>query len=518
MMRSWFAALCALFCLVGPAVAGPVLTDLGPIEGTREGALAVYRGVPYAAAPVGDLRWRPPQPAAPWTGVRQTTAFAPACMQSGVSMPGEASPPISEDCLYLNIWAPAKAPARPLPVIVWIHGGGYSNGATSMPLYWGDRLARRGVIVISVAYRLGPFGFLSHPDLTAESADHTSGNYGLMDQIAALGWVRRNIAAFGGDPRRVTIAGQSAGAMAVSILMSSPRAAGLFQGAIAESGGVFEPVQLAPDYSLPAAEREGEAYQASLGAKSLAQMRALPAVDLLKGKAATITHPIVAPPVLPASPYEVFAAGRQNDVPVLVGSNEEEARSLADLKGVTAANFAAELKKTWGPLPPSIIAAYPYKTDGEAKQARADLERDLRFGWDMWAWARLQAATGKGRVFYYHFTQKPPFPKGSVYEGWGASHFAELWYVFDHLNQDAWAWRASDRRLAEAMATYWTNFAKTGDPNGAGLPRWPAFGSGGDDVLYLGDPIVTGAVPDRRSLEVFDSLYAQLRGAKLPGK
>jgi para-nitrobenzyl esterase len=508
--------LAAVALLFAGAAAADVRIDGGVVRGAREGGLTIYRGIPYAAAPVGDLRWRAPGPVRPWTGVMRATAFAPACLQTGVSMPGEATPITNEDCLHLNVWTPAKAAGGRLPVMVFIHGGGFSNGSAAMPLYGGERLARRGVIVVSFGYRLGPLGYLALPELTRESPDHASGDYGLLDQIAALKWVQRNIAAFGGDPGRVTVFGQSAGAMSISLLMASPLAKGLFQGAIGESGGVFEPLQLAPNWRLPGAEKEGQAYAASLGASSLAALRRLPAARLLQGKAGSITHPVVENYALTASPYEVFAAGRQNDVPVLVGSNEEEARSLADLSTVKAASFDADITRTWGALPPVLFAGYPHATDAEAKTARVGFERDLRFGWDMWTWARLQAATGKQPVYYYHFTQKPPFPDGSVYAGWGASHYAELWYVFDHLDQDPWAWTAGDRGLAEAMATYWTNFAKTGDPNGATVPQWPRFTGADGRVLYLGSPITTGGVADLSTLKVFDAVYAQVRGAPVP--
>jgi para-nitrobenzyl esterase len=506
------AAILVVLAAARGASAAPVRVDGGLVEGASEQGLEVFKGVPFAAAPVGDLRWRPPAPVTPWTGVRKAAAFAPACMQTGVSMPGETPPKVSEDCLYLNIWAP-KAAAK-LPVIVWIPGGGFTNGSASMPLYAGDRLAERDVVVVTVAYRLGPLGFLAHPELSAESPKHASGDYGLMDQIAALRWVKRNIAAFGGDPTRVTVAGQSAGSMSVSLLMASPRAAGLFQRAIGESGGDFEPVALAPDYLLHNAEKSGEAYAASLGAHSLADLRRLPADALLKGQAARVSHPVLDGDVLSIWPYDAFAQGRQNDVPILIGSNAEEARSLSDFRNVTAANFQEDLKRRWGQLPPPLAQAYPFKTDEEARQAMAHFERDLRFGWDMWAWARLQARTGKGRVYYYHFTQNPPFPAGSVYAGWGPSHFAELWYTFDHLDQSPFAWTTQDRQLAEVMARYWTNFARSGDPNGPGLPPWPAFTNEEPRVLRLGDPIEIGGVPNLESLEVFDAVYGQLRAAQ----
>jgi para-nitrobenzyl esterase len=382
-----------------------------------------------------------------------------------------------------------------------------------MPLYWGDRLARKGVIVVTIAYRLGPLGFLALPELTRESPNGSSGNYGLMDQIAALEWIHRNIAEFGGDPDRVTIAGQSSGSISVSILMASPRAKGLFQRAIGESGGLFEPIQLAPSYLLVNAEHDGEKYVATLGVKSLEELRRLPATELLGGAdAGGLTHPVIEANLLPVSPYEVFASGQQNDVPLLIGSNAEEARALTNVANVRAATFNADVESSFGALPAQIMAAYPHATDEEARQARLDLERDLRFGWDMWAWARLQAATGKSRVFYYSFQQQPPFPIGSVYHGWGASHFAELWYVFDHLEQAPWRWSMADRKLAEEISDYWTNFAKSGDPNGLRLPAWPAFANPDYRVLDLSDPIAVHGVASISTLNVLDAAYTSLRG------
>jgi para-nitrobenzyl esterase len=514
-LRCWRLTIVTVLAvqITSLAAAQQAVTQSGAIAGVRARGLNVYRGVPFAAPPVGELRWRPPAPVAAWSGTRPATAFAPACMQQGVSMPGEAPPAVSEDCLYLNIWAPANRTPRPRPVIVWIYGGGYRNGSASMPLYWGDRLAHKGAIVITIAYRLGPLGFLALPELTRESPHGSSGNYGLLDQIAALTWIQRNIRSFGGDPACVTIAGQSAGAMSVSMLMASPLAKGLFQRAIGESGGLFEPIQLAPRYLLANAERDGEKYAASLGAGSLEALRQLPAAQLFAGdNADEVTHPVIDAYVLPLSPYDAFAAGRQNDVPLLLGSNAEEARALSTVTDVKAASFGADVERSFGQLPPAIIAAYPHATDAQAQQARLDLERDLRFGWDMWAWARLQTATGKNPVFYYAFLQRPPFPDGTVYQGWGASHFAELWYVFDHLQQEPWRWSPADRRLAQTISGYWVNFARSGDPNGRGLPDWPAFARADGKVLYLADPISVGGVMNSDSLSVLDGVYASVRG------
>ncbi|HEY1751653.1 MAG TPA: carboxylesterase family protein [Caulobacteraceae bacterium] len=512
-MRWGWLALAALMA-AGPAAAAPVTTDAGALLGVRDGPVTVYKGVPFAAPPVGELRWRPPRPVAAWAGVRRADAFTPACPQVGVSMPGEAPPRTSEDCLYLNVWTPARRPRAALPVMVWFPGGGFTNGSASMPLYWGDRLARRGVVVVTVAYRLGPLGFLAHPELTAESPDHSSGNYALMDQIAALRWVKRNIGGFGGDPARVTIFGQSAGAMSVSLLMASPAARGLFQRAIGESGAVFEPLEIAPNYRLAGAEQDGVAYAASVGARSLAELRRLPAADLLKGKAFSVSHPVIEPQVLPEAPYDAFRQGRQSDVPVLIGFNAEEARAFVDLGAVKAASFAADLPSFW-PAPlrsEGFLAAYPHADDAAARQARIALETELRFGWDMWAWARLQHATGRGGVWLYRFDHAPPFPPGSPQAGWGAGHGAELWYVFDHLGQEPWPWRPADRRLADIIGGYWTNFARTGDPNGPGLPPWPRYDGGDGPALHLDDPVAAGPLPVTRGMKAIDDLYSFARG------
>lgn len=508
------ALAAALTGAAGSAVAQEAVTASGRLVGSSEAGTTRYLGVPYARPPVGELRWRDPQPAEAWTSVRDATRFAPACPQNGVSMSGEPPSPTDEDCLYLNIWTPDPVgqDGQSWPVIVWVPGGGLTNGSTSIPLYDGAALARRGVVVVTIAYRLGVLGFLAHPELTAESGKGGSGNYGLMDQIAALEWVRDNIGAFGGDPERVTVAGQSAGATSVSILMASPRARGLFQRAIGQSGGLFEPLALAPRYRLENAEADGLAYGAALGAPTLGQLRGLPVERFLgDGRADVVIHPVIEPRVIPEAPYDVFAAGRHNDVPLLVGFNAEEARSLTDLSEVTAQNFHEQLTARWGALPPALLAPYAFANDAEAREARADFERDLRFGWDSRAWARLAAAHGQAPVHAYYFRRRPPYPEGSVQQAWGAAHFVELWYMFDHLDEQPWPWTEGDRRLADAMAGYWAAFARDGDPNGDGRPVWAAFLAGEERVLVLDEEIDAGVLPNNAALDVFDEVYESIR-------
>lgn len=506
-MRRRLLALLIGLGLAHGAIAGPVArVETGRLEGISQGGADAFLGTPYAAPPTGERRWRPPVAAKAWRGVRRADAYAPACPQAGVSMPGEPPPRTDEDCLYLNVWRPATRSDEPLPVVVWIHGGGWTNGATSLPLYAGDRLAARGVVFVSIAYRLGALGFLAHPALSAEGGGQ-SGDYGLMDQVAALRWVQRNIAAFGGDPGRVTIAGQSAGAMSVSALMASPQAAGLFHRAIAQSGGLFEPLELAPNYRLAGAEKDGAAWAADEGARTASELRALPLERLLTPAARRLAHPAVGTRVLPLSPYEAYVAGRWNRVPLLLGYNAEEARSLVDLAPVTARSFAADITRDWGPLPPALLAGYPFSDDAGARRARADFERDLRFSWDMWAWARLQAGAGQP-VWLYRFSRRPPFPADSVRADWGAGHFAELWYMFDHLEQEPWAWTAQDRALADVMVGAWVAFAREGRPG----EHWPAYRLDESSLLDMGEVAAPGPVPELPGLRVFDAVYDAVRG------
>jgi para-nitrobenzyl esterase len=496
-----------------PSPAVRVQTDSGLVEGVQEDAAVVFKGIPFAAPPVGDRRWRPPQAPSPWTGVRKADRFSPVCVQNG-SYPPDAPPePVSEDCLYLNVWVPIAEKREKLAVMVWIYGGGLQNGSASTSLYAGDKLARKGVILVTANYRLGVFGFLAHPDLTSESEHHSSGNYGLLDQIAALSWVHRNIAAFGGDPDRVTVFGQSSGSISISALATSPLAKGLFQRAIGESGGLFEPLDLAVGFKLPGAEQEGKSFASRAGATTLAALRRRPATELMKTP--FDAHLIVDGFALAQPPYDAYRKGQQNDVALLLGSNADEGQTFIADRTITVENFTRELDRDFPDGLVRLIGPQPGTTDSQARASAAAFERDMRFRWDMWTWARLGMNAGRRKVFFYQFSRVPPYRAGDKYFGWGASHGMEIPYVFDHLDQQALPWTIQDRRLASAMSSYWTNFAKFGDPNGSGQPFWPEVTSSSQQVMQLGAEIKPEALQNEDALKRIDRVY---EGARLTVK
>ncbi|GAB3280123.1 carboxylesterase family protein [Larkinella harenae] len=499
--------MCFLLLGVGPARAQqptPVSVEGGRVQGTVEEGLAVYRGIPFAAPPVGDLRWKAPQPVVKWEGVRETKKFAPAPMQGGNPPSGK-----SEDCLYLNVWSPAKSARDRLPVLVWIYGGGFSFGSTSEPVYNGEKLAKKGVILVSIAYRVGPLGFLAHPELSNENAQRVSGNYGLLDMIAGLKWIQNNIAAFGGDPGKVTIFGESAGGIAVSMLCASPLAKGLFHGAISQSGGSFGPSRPTtyPGENmkrLRQAEKEGEAYAQKAGASSLAELRKMDADKLPGGWGVGSAWPIVDGYVVPDDQYKLYEAGKYNHVPVLVGYNSDEGASFSPPK--TPQEYIESTKKRYGKFADELLKAYPVGANNVPKTAR-DLMRDAAFGWHTWSWARLQAKTSKSKVFYYYFDQHPDYPADSPKAGSGSGHGQEVAYVFENLNPSNPQTTKTDLAISDAMGTYWTNFAKYGDPNGKGVPQWPVFNETKPTVMYFSQTPKPGPVPDAAALESLNKYF-----------
>ena len=507
LLRLVFAAAFAIH--VAPAFATPVPTESGMVDGVNEGVIRVFKGIPYAAPPVGERRWRAPEPAPAWQDVRQANTFSPICPQIGAYPENAPAEPQSEDCLTLNVWTPAATPTAKLPVMVWIYGGGLVNGSGSTPLYAGDRLAQRGIVVVTFNYRLGALGFLAHPELNKESKHGGSGNYGLLDQIAALQWVRRNIAAFGGDPDQVTIFGQSSGAMSVSMLIASPLAKGLFRRAIGQSGGVFEPVALDPLFTPEGAAQAGERFAARAGAKTLADLRRKTVDELLTAR----FHPQfnIDGHALPKAPYDAYATGAHNNVDLLIGTNADEGAYFLTESKVTVANFYDVLGQAFPGWLVSFVGAEPGTTDAEAHASAAAFNGDMRFRWNMWAWARLAAADNRNRVFYYQFSRTPPLSQGDLYFGQGATHGVEMAYVFDHLDQQKVAWDAKDRELAALIPAYWTNFAKTGDPNGQNLPRWPEFRASPGQAMNLADTTAPIRIPNEDRLQRIDTVYATAR-------
>jgi len=485
------------------AAAPAAKVEQGLLQGTTEDGLSVYRGVPFAAPPVGKLRWRAPKPAAKWEGVRLADKFAPQCVQS---IPGITT---SEDCLYLNVWTPAESASAKVPVLVWIYGGGFSVGGTSVPTYSGEKLAQKGVVLVSIAYRLGPLGFLAHPELSAESPNHVSGNYGLLDMIAALQWIKKNIAAFGGDPNKVTIFGESAGGIAVSQLCASPLAKGLIQGAISESGGSFGPTRAAgmPGENmrpLAIAEKDGLTFASNAGAESMEELRKLPAEKLLAAQHG-MAWPNVDGWVIPSDQYTLYDNKKFNDIPVLIGYNSDEGASFSHDSSPRA--YIDGVRRRYGTFADSLIKAYPVGDKGVPKTAR-DLSRDAAFGWGTWTWARLQSERGSSKVFYYYFDQHPEYPADSPKAGFGSPHGMEVEYVFEHVTGKP---SETDLAISDAMATYWTNFAKYGNPNGMSMPKWPAFSEAHPELMYFSGTPHTGPIPNEEGLKALDAYFAWRR-------
>lgn len=501
----------------------PVKIDSGLVQGIRgtDSSIRVFRGIPFAAPPVGELRWREPQSVAPWQGVRMADTFGPRAMQARIysDMIFRDGGP-SEDCLYLNVWTPAKSPSERLPVMVWIYGGGLEAGSSSEPRQDGENLARRGVVVVSMNYRLGVFGFLAHPDLTRESGHNASGNYGFMDQIAALRWVQRNIAAFGGDPGNVTIFGESAGSYSVSVLMASPLAKGLFHKAIGESGALLGS-RLNPTHtrSLAAAEKNGAAFAAFVGAKSIHDLRAIPAAELLKDSMddhELRTGGIVDGYVLPEPAAAIYAKGEQSHVPLLAGWNADESRvySVFGDKRPTPESFAQEVRKEYGDQAGQILRLYPARTEEEAVRSAGDLAGDRFIAFGTWKWIEMHLRTGGSPVYRYSFDRAVPIEEGRVINGAiataadvGAAHASEISYVFGALAslRDVTV-QPVDWALSGTIGAYWTNFAKTGNPNGPGLPPWPRYDKeDGYQVMHLN--VVVAPKPDalRARYEFLDS-------------
>jgi len=505
-----------------------VKTTAGIVKGatTEDGKIRIYKGIPFAAPPVGELRWAAPKPAAAWQGAREATEFGARCVQGQV-FDDIVFTNKSEDCLNLNLWTPAQKADERLPVMVWIHGGGFQAGSGAENRHDGTAFARKNVVLVTINYRLGIFGFFSHPELTKQSGRNASGNYGLLDQVAALEWVRDNVAAFGGDPKNVTIFGESAGSFAVSALMASPLAKGLFHKAIGESGAYF-PLGSGglPLRPLAESEQQGVKFEGAVGAASLAELRAKSADDLLQ--AAMKTQPWFSPNqdgyFLSKEVISVFAEGQQAQVPLLAGWNADEVRGGVVLgrDKPTAQTFPDDVRKRFGDQADAVLKVYPAPNDAVALESAASLASDAFIGYSTWRWLEAHRKTGNAPVYRYSFDRKIPLEPDQMMNGVkatpadiGARHAGEIEYVFGalELSLPKVQWEDADRRLSDAMTSYWANFARSGDPNGPGLPKWPAYADG-QQVQHL-DVAITAA-PDalRPRYETLDAFARKQRAPR----
>lgn len=495
-------------------IAAPrVKTENGILEGVDESGIKTFRGVPFATPPVGNFRWREPQPVQNWTDIRKADKFGPRAMQLPVF--GDMnfrSDGMNEDCLYLNVWTPAKSGNEKLPVLVYFYGGGFMAGDGSEPRYDGESMARRGIVSVTVNYRLGVFGFFAHPELTKESPHHASGNYGLLDQAAALRWVQKNIAAFGGDPKKITIAGESAGSFSVSAQMASPLSKNIIAGAIGESGSLLG---LTPTASLKDAEKSGSEFSAGLKANSLKELRAIPAEQLLKATANTGfgRFPVcVDGYFFPKSPLETFEKSEQAHVPLLVGWNSQEMvyQMILGQDKPTVENYKKAVQKLYGDKSGEVLAAYSASNDEEAEQVATDLASDSFIGFSTWKWSDVQSKTGGKPVFRYLYARPRPEMRaemGNATAGLaggvikdssaskapkmpparGAVHSAEIEYALGNLPTNrVYDWQPEDYKVSDIMQSFFANFIKTGNPNGLGVPEWQAVNkSSAVPVMYI---------------------------------
>jgi len=464
-------------------------------------SVVVFRGIPYAAPPLGELRWKAPQPVVNWDGVREcvnspASAMQPKpralkCWTKEFLAPAES---ISEDCLCLNVWTSARKVTDKLPVIVWIHGGAFMTGSGSVPLYDGEEISKKGCVFVTINYRLGVFGFLSHPELSAESDMKVSGNYGILDQIASLKWVKQNIAAFGGNPDNVTIAGQSAGAMSVNALMVSPLAKGLFQRAIAESGGLFTS-EIGFSKSFQEAETDGKVALEKAGIKNMAELRKKSASEIMSisGSWMVAVDNVVIPPF-----SETFEKRKQNDVPLLTGWNADDGVYFGHLQD--AITFTNDAIQEYGSKGNEFLKLFPAETDDQAKESQK-LVTQLSFGLQNYIWAKKHSLNGKSKVWVYYFSHIPPGKPN-----FGAFHASEFAYALHTLKYWERPFTDWDYQLENIMSTYWVNFARNGNPNGKNLPQWPSFKVNKSHVVEFGEKVNAREMPFQEQLKFMENL------------
>jgi para-nitrobenzyl esterase len=504
-----FLRFCLVLLIAAPALAAikqPVAVTGGRISGVagKDSSILVFKGIPFAAPPVGKLRWREPQPVVSWSGVKAADRFGASCMQTIVQ---ERKPwtyefmahnEISEDCLTLNVWTSAANATEKRPVFFYIYGGGFNEGSSAVPVYDGEGLAKKGLVVVTVNYRVGLLGFFAHPELTKESPNHTSGNYGLLDQVAALKWVQANIAKFGGDPARVTIAGQSAGAASVLALTASPLAKRLFARGIAQSGAAVNGGLATGGAKLEQAEAAGAAFATAKGAKSIADLRAMTYEKLTEpvpGGRGGRGGMIVDGWFLTQSVAEVYSQSKNADIPMMTGWTKNDINMTSN-PTLTATAFQAQAKQRYGDSADQFLKLYPAVTD---EQARAS---SMEATWDqnrtaMYLWARARARSGKSKTFTYFYDHVMPGPDASTY---GAFHTSEVPYAMNTLGMSDRPFTEADHKVADQVSSYWVNFVLHGDPNRKGLPVWPAIAEK-SETMEIGDK--PGAIPVAGSAEKF---------------
>ncbi|MEZ4898918.1 MAG: carboxylesterase family protein [Saprospiraceae bacterium] len=493
-----------------PALLEPVTVTGGQITGSKiEGTdIVTYKGIPFAAPPVGPNRWRAPQPVVAWKGVKKCLEFGPSPVQpkpvpfmfwsQEFLIPEE---PISEDCLYLNVWTGANSSTERRPVLVYIYGGGFRSGGSGCPIYDGTAMAQKGVVFVSLNYRVGNFGFLALPALSDESDSGTSGNYALLDMIAALKWVRENINKFGGDPDNVTIAGQSAGAFAVNYLTVSPLAKGLFHRAIAESGGNFYQYSLRGNNDLREAEKAGSQFARELGVTDLKALRSL-APELIMNARGGVSWPVIDGYVVPEAVMTAYQEGHQNDVPMLIGWNDND---ILMGQPATLQAFRQAMATRFGKDTTSLWRVYPAENEEQSVRSQHAMNRDEMFGVQMYTWAKVQSRTGANPIYLYNFNRA--LPAYGPETQFGAFHSGEIVYAYDNLSTLDRPWEPADQEIASLMSSYWVNFSRTGDPNGNGLPTWQAFDATNAKTMLIDTQSECQTLPAKPQMEFWENQY-----------
>ncbi len=474
----------------------------GEIEGVEHNGSALYMNIPYAEPPVGDMRWKAPVAKKAWEGVYKADHWGNRPPQ-----PSRNSEGMGEDCLYLSVQTPAKSKEDKLPVFVMIHGGGYTTGS-----YTGtqDLFVSEGIVYCSIEYRLGALGFMAHPELSKESERGISGNYGILDQIMALQWIHDNIASFGGDPEHVTIAGESAGGISVSILCASPLCKGLFQAAICESGSSFWPVGEVRNnntamLTVKSEEVTGLNFQKELGAKNIKQFRKVPFEQIVEKTHTDQFWPIVDGYAITDDQYKLYEAGNYNDVNLLIGTNSDEGSMF--VRPVSVEEYEATVRGTYGEFADRALKLYPASTEEETFYGLSDIFRDGTFAWGSYAWANLQKKTGKSKVFMYYFDQISGFNFGGV-KPKGAGHASEMSFAYGY----SWGPMSDmNKHMQQIMTRYWINFAKTGDPNGEALPYWPEYQQGESTVMIMKDGFTLGPVQNQEQMDFFEDFFKARR-------